>query len=199
MKKRMPKEDVPPATVALLAELHRNYRRAAVLGCSPRRFAVPLENLPDTGVLPEPVADLIERGFVVRVPLEGRSSWGLALSAAGEEWAAQLLDGRAVAPESRRGTRQPDLPRWDGRRLYFRGAVVVCLKRLARNQAALLNAFEKAGWTRQIEVSPRDGVAGLKGEQLRQTYSSVNRHLKAAGLAFELSADGKALCWVEVS
>jgi hypothetical protein len=192
MKKRKPKETVPPATRALLAELLGHYHSAVLLGCCPQRFAVRSENLSDIGVPEETVTGLVERGYLERVP-----SGGLVLTAAGAVWAAQWVDDKDVAAEGgKRGTKDSDLPRWDGRRLYSRGEVVLEQVRVAPNQGRLLNAFEKVKWDEQIDVSPRDGVDGLKEEQLRQTYSSLNKRLKAASLVFERTADGKGLRWV---
>lgn len=74
-------------------------------------------------------------------------------------------------------------PVWDdqARELKLAGLVCKRYRRKAPNQTTILNAFQEENWSRRI-------YAPLKGQQLKETVSDLNKDLR--GLRFHSDGDG---------
>jgi hypothetical protein len=90
-----------------------------------------------------------------------------------------------------------DLPRWDGklRQLSFAGCVVKRFRLPARNQEAVLSAFEEEGWPPSID-DPLPFVPQLESKQrLRVTIRHLNENHRDRLIRFRGNGTGEAVLW----
>jgi hypothetical protein len=77
--------------------------------------------------------------------------------------------------------------------------VIKRLRHIARNQSALLVAFEAAGWPRRID-DPLSRLAQRNAKKCRQeTIKSLNRSLILGTIRFRADGTGGGVCWEPVA
>jgi hypothetical protein len=158
-----------PEVRAALVLLHSAKEAAAL--CGRREFALPGVVLAHAGVSPAQIAALLRRGWL------READGGYVLTGAG---------ARQARPAPAAPGRGSSRPFWDQSRgeLRLGGVVVKRLAAAATAQIAVLEAFQAAGWPKEMEATPE----GQKARQpkLREAVRNLNRCRRARRLSFWL-------------
>jgi hypothetical protein len=108
-----------------------------------------------------------------------------------------LAIGQSRVKPSRSATVARIVPQWDAmrRELIVGGQVVKRFRVPARNQEAVLVAFEEEGWPHRVydPLSP-DGDTDTK-QRLRETIKALNGHRLARIIRFRGDGTGEGVCW----
>jgi hypothetical protein len=172
---------LPPGGSATLDDLSRLLD--VLLGLAPAEACVAVVPLTRPGEAGELAGELAG---------QGPNSAGVLILA--EPVLGGLL---ALLHDRQAGPSAGPLPSFDAgeRVLRWRGEAVKCLRREAPTQAAILEAFERAGWPRHLD-DPLDREPGLDPkERLRETVKSLNRGLRPGSLRFHTDGTGCGVRW----
>jgi hypothetical protein len=92
-------------------------------------------------------------------------------------------------------------PRWDGqaRELAWKGRLIKWLRHIACNQTAVLDAFEAAGWPRNID-NPLPRMTQRNAKKCRiETIKSLKLGLVSETIRFRADGTGGGICWEPVA
>jgi hypothetical protein len=207
-----PSSLTPPA-LALLVEAVDN---AIDVGCELWDFALSIDSLAQAGLSITAIQWLIAKGHLLHkheftppgddervFRLHGKWNFGrrsrFVLTPAGAQFARSILasHGTTARPSSALAGAWPpqDCPVWDGRRLSYRGEVLMELSRPAPNERAVLDRFQKLGWLPRIDDPLPPETVGNPKRRLHNTINALNR--KQAPWRITLSGDGtgRGVCW----
>ena len=99
-----------------------------------------------------------------------------------------------------RTTDAKEKPRWDEdtQELHYDGSVVKRFKQRAKNQVAVLTAFEEANWPRRMDdpIPPKDEIESKR--RLRDTVEALNDcHVTLGKMYFRADGTGEGICWYD--
>lgn len=94
-------------------------------------------------------------------------------------------------------TGEDEIPIWDAERreLRFRGLLVKHFRQPAENQAAVLEAFARAGWPIKVRNPIGSADCPTAREALHDAIKNLNRHQANRLLLFRGDGTGNAVCW----
>ena len=156
-------------------------RDLSASGFRPEEVLFTAEALAERGIDADAQARLAEAGCLKRIAVTTGEAPGVYV---------RVHAGRLSR------TSDGDVPSWDAeaRELTFRGEVVRRFANPAKSQAALLAAFEEAGWPKGVPNPFEDGDEGSAKERLHYTIVRLNRGLEG-GLCFHGDGSGERVLW----
>ena len=91
------------------------------------------------------------------------------------------------------------VPHWnaDVRELAFHGLVIKRFRRPARNQEAVLSAFQEESWSQRVDDPLRQEDGKDPKRRLHDTINALNRNQKENLIRFFGDGTGEGICWEE--